>query len=706
MFLLESYCHLRYKQYIILDVYNILLQCKKQLSIQRNQIHIKVYFLKIQQDYIVCFSMKLIRSRMTTFLRFHKIIRSNKTPIEEAMPTKAMKIDKTVILLYCPDYFAFHLGMAFTETLRKRYDHNKCWVIAPIPFKLSNTQNAFRSYVTSNTSLFITVKELDIIIERKTKISEIETLEQRIESLNRIFATQRFLNSVHHYYNKRYCNFKSSINHIDNLSRHNIMIKNTIKKNEKDNQITIVIVNDESTILKNNYLKATLRNNMSQPNANIDVIPVAFMTNAEKTAEKIKKYNYANVNIFDIDTRNELITPKSLGTKLFNFIESKKKEITEERIKQMQDALLPSAQPVATESTDNQVESISSINALLPTFVELAEESDSESTLNDSIQSDNDTSTNNPIDLNTSAQPVATEYEDNQEASTSSGNDETLPSEELPINMAFENLVNETLSNWQQSDNDDTNRQTCEDSNTTSRITFDDLTSMQQRKLGNVFLKYMENFNIQYYTRIKNIKPEAKNAIATNAMKSGKTVILLSCPDDFAFHLGMAFIETIITHYRYTKSCAILPILLHSPHFRHSFNKYLKLPQSHFIKEKEWDILDESMESLNVQLFPNTESLNKMYATERFLKLFNYHNKNFKKKPSNDKHNCEFVFSGHEHLKHKIPYAHSATINQKCKIILTSINEEGNKIAVALVENESLMLDDDKNVNLQKNIKS
>ena len=103
-------------------------------------------------------------------------------------------------------------------------------------------------------------------------------------------------------------------------------------------------------------------------------------------------------------------------------------------------------------------------------------------------------------------------------------------------------------------------------------------------------------------------------------MNNGKTVILLYCPDDFAFHLGIAFIETITTYYDNKKCGVVSPVFYNTSKL--SFKGYLASPQSHFIKAKELNILAESMNSSDNNVLPNTESLNKIYATERFLKIF------------------------------------------------------------------------------------
>ena len=119
-----------------------------------------------------------------------------------------------------------------------------------------------------------------------------------------------------------------------------------------------------------------------------------------------------------------------------------------------------SVQPVATESTNNHVTSTSSINAPFPTFLESIEESDSESTLNDSMQSGN-YATNNPMDSDTSVQsvakPVAMQSTNHQVASTSSASNVPLTFVEATDGRKLYKLYIPILNDSMQSGNYATN---------------------------------------------------------------------------------------------------------------------------------------------------------------------------------------------------------------------------------------------------------
>ena len=122
-----------------------------------------------------------------------------------------------------------------------------------------------------------------------------------------------------------------------------------------------------------------------------------------------------------------------LGTKLFNFIEEKKKEITIAKAIQMQ-------------ATDNQVASTSSANALLPSSVQSIGGTQvnalSMSTWDGLMTSMNDNTTNNPMYSGAFARPVASQYPYNQQASTSSA---PFPSLQSTDDIDFESILNDSI---------------------------------------------------------------------------------------------------------------------------------------------------------------------------------------------------------------------------------------------------------------------
>ena len=260
----------------------------------------------------------------------------NSVKPEDCDPLTSTEMDKvesgkTVLFLYCPDDFAFYLGIAFIETLTTYYNHEECCVIAPIPLNLKIKQCTFKNHLQSPESHFIKEKEWDIA-QGKIEMLDLNSSE-RIESLNKIFATNRFLKLFRDQHtridntdnNRNHCDFRSSLREKiaetnqhhslreqkTKITQHNNIVKKVISKDTK--KIAVVIVNNESIILSNDSLKTRLSNDIGHHNC--DVIPVAFMTTDEKTDEKIQKYTNKNVNIFDLDNRDEFITPESFGNK-------------------------------------------------------------------------------------------------------------------------------------------------------------------------------------------------------------------------------------------------------------------------------------------------------------------------------------------------------------------------------------------------------